>query len=85
MRHSIPKLGKNEGTALLLAVGYVGAVSMLAAALLAALGHTITVAGKEEARQIAVAIAEAGIDKAVAELRAAPNTYRGEKQTQLGD
>ena len=85
MRYGRTRLRANEGTALLVAVAYVGAVTMLAATSLTALNQAIAAAGRTESRHVAFSLAEAGIEKAVAELGAHPRTYRGEEVTHLGE
>jgi len=75
----------DEGTALVLAIGYVGIVTLLASALLVQFHRTRDALVRAGADQQCFNLAESGIDKAVAELRAAPDGgYRGEQDIPFG-
>jgi hypothetical protein len=74
----------NEGTALLLTVGYLAAITIFASTFLGFLNRTASNRNSVERQQICLNIAEGGVDKALAELRTNPNDYRGEKNTSLG-
>jgi hypothetical protein len=73
-----------EGTALLITVGYLAAMTIFASTFLGFLNRTLSNRSSIERRQICLNIAEGGVDKALAELRTNPKDYRGEKNTPLG-
>lgn len=72
------------GSALLITVGYLAAMTIFASTFLGFLNRTVSNRHWAERRQICFNIAEGGVDKALAELRTNPNDYRGEKDTPLG-
>ena len=72
------------GFALVVALAYLLLISMFATAFLRMVRINMADAFNEEARIEAITMAQAGLEKAVAELRRDP-TYRGEKDTPLGD
>ncbi|GMU94113.1 MAG: hypothetical protein AMXMBFR4_31710 [Candidatus Hydrogenedentota bacterium] len=74
-----------RGTALLVAVMYLLVVTMLATGLLTLLNHSIDYfqdVNREVERRY---IAEAGVEKALVELRTNGSAYAGENGTPLGD
>jgi len=60
-------------------------VMAVSAAFYEYLNRTASVAQKRQQHQVCLNLAEAGLDKALAELRARPGAYRGESLTPLGD
>ena len=84
MNRLMSRVQANEGTALLITVGYLAAMTIFASAFLGFLNRTVSNRYWAESRQICLNIAEGGVDKALAELRISPNDYRGEKDTPLG-
>jgi len=73
-----------SGSALMVTVGYLAALTIFASAFLGYLNRTMSSANQNERRLICVSIAEGGLDKALAELRVRPDEYRGETNTPLG-
>jgi len=65
-------------------VGYLAAMTIFASTFLGFLNRTVSNRNSIEREQICLNIAEGGVDKALAELRANPIGYRGEKNTSLG-
>lgn len=80
----MPQTKRNEGAALFLALGYVTAVTLFASLFLASINRGIEGCTYREAEQQCMAIAEAGLEKALVALRRAPEAYRGEQDTALG-
>ena len=72
------------GGALILVVCYLAILTMSAAAFLTAFHRTLTTQQRTERIQAARNLAEAGVEKAIAELRRQSGAYRGEKDTKLG-
>jgi hypothetical protein len=58
---------------------------MFATAFLTLLRHTMSAMKEGQRRQVVVNIAEGGVDKAIAMVRAQPDTYRGERNVPLGE
>lgn len=83
-RHPVCRSERERGTALVLAVVALVIVTMFATALLTGYRQTKQRAGDSERQLICANLAEAGLDKAIAELRANPDAYRGEADTMLG-
>jgi len=77
-------VGTRSGSALVVTVVYLAVMTLFASAFIGYLNRTISSAGRAERKLMCIAIAEGGIDKAVAELRVRPNEYRGETNTPLG-
>lgn len=74
-----------RGSALILAVGYLAVLTISATAFLTLLNRGIETLSRDERRQVCLNLAEAGIDTAVAALRAQGGAYAGERDTALGD
>ncbi len=74
-----------KGGALILAVGYLTVITLFATAFLTLLQRTMSSMKEGQRRQVVVNVAEGGLDKAVATLRAQPDTYRGEQDVPLGE
>lgn len=72
-----------RGSALLIAIVLVAALSIGAAAVIRLTHITLRESGKDAKTEVARQLAEAGIDKAVAMLRVNP-AYAGEEPTPLG-
>lgn len=79
-----PKVRAKDGSALLITVGYLAAMTIVASTFLAFLNRTVSNWHQTELKQLCYNIAEGGVDKALAELRAHRDDYRGEKNTPLG-
>lgn len=75
---------RSRGSVLFLAVGLVAVMSIGSAALWGYLQSTLREARQAEIMAVSQHLAEAGLEKAVASLRNAPATYRGEENTPLG-
>jgi Tfp pilus assembly protein PilV len=84
MRYRWQHKRQKQGFALVVALAYLLLISMFATAFLRMVRMNMADAFNEEARIEATNMAQAGIEKAVAELRRDPG-YRGEKDTPLGD
>jgi hypothetical protein len=84
MRYGCKQKRQQQGFALVVALAYLLFLSMFATAFLRMVRMNMADAFNEEARIEATNMAQAGIEKAVAELRRDPG-YRGEKDTPLGD
>jgi hypothetical protein len=82
-----PRIRKrdDEGLALLAVMGYLAALMVLSGAFIALLHVTLAHARRAEMRQVCLNLGEAGIHKAVAELAAGHDQYRGEQDTPLGE
>lgn len=81
---SLAMTASNSGSALLLAVLLVAIMGIGSTALWRLLHSTLAEGRRYEKSEMALHLAEAGLEKAVAELRSQPDTYRGETDTQLG-
>ncbi|MDQ1256995.1 MAG: hypothetical protein QG656_1596, partial [Candidatus Hydrogenedentes bacterium] len=75
---------RNRGSALMLTLGYTTAITLFVAVFLGAVHRTMHQCGEREREQQCLALAEAGIEKAIAELRAQGDAYTGEQDTSLG-
>ncbi|HPA02784.1 MAG TPA: hypothetical protein PLB67_00025 [Candidatus Hydrogenedentes bacterium] len=75
---------RERGFALVVALAYLLFLSLFAAAFLRTVRLNMADAFNDEARIEAAGLAQAGVEKAIAELRRAPD-YRGEEDTALGN
>lgn len=75
---------RETGTALLMAVVLVAAMSIGGAAVWHYLHRTLAETKALENAQITLHLAEAGLETAIAKLRAQPEDYRGEANAPLG-
>jgi len=75
----------NRGAAMLLALGVLAIMTISLSAVLTWFHVTFNYTNLQEARQTCSHIAEAGLDKVLAELQAGNRTYSGETETTLGD
>ena len=75
----------SEGTALLLTLGYLAAITLFVGGFITSLHRTMDRHARNEWQQQCQGIAEGGLAKAVAELRRSAGAYRGEEATPLGD
>jgi len=82
----VPATGRGErGTALMLTIGYLLAVSLFASVFLSAVHRGTARHMRERYVQACAAIAEGGLDKAAAVLQREPaGGYSGEEKTPLG-
>jgi len=78
-------MNNNRGAAMLLALGVLAIMTISLSAVLTWFHVTFNYTNLEETRQTCSHIAEAGLDKALAELQAGNRTYSGETDTPLGD
>ncbi|MBI5092734.1 MAG: hypothetical protein HZB26_09875 [Candidatus Hydrogenedentes bacterium] len=76
---------RNQGTALIAVIVYLVIVTSLTTTFFATVHRTMSQARTVERRNQCIYLAEAGIEKAVAELRVNAAGYRGEQDTPLGD
>ncbi|HUW62706.1 MAG TPA: hypothetical protein VMZ06_16990 [Candidatus Bathyarchaeia archaeon] len=76
--------GNNCGTALVLVIGVLAIVTISVSSFLALLHASINYTRREEAHAWCVHVAEAGLEKAVAELRAGRAAYTRESDTPVG-
>ncbi len=74
----------NRGSALIITLGYLAAVTIFASVFLTLLNRTMSNFTQKETKRIAFHIAEGGMDKAIAELRHGRGDYRGEVNVPLG-
>jgi len=74
----------DEGMALYLVIGFLAALMIASGAFFTLLHRTIDHAHAADRHQVCLHIAEGGLDKALAELRARPGSYDGEEETPLG-
>ena len=74
----------NRGTTMLLALGVLAITTILVSAMLAWFHATFDYANNQEARQVCAHIAEAGLDKALAERQSGNRAYDGETGTPFG-
>jgi len=79
------RLRRVQGSALILAIGYLTVITIFATAFLTLLHHTMSAMKEDQRRQVVANVAEGGLDKAIATLRAQPDTYRGEQNVPLGE
>ncbi len=84
MNKSQKKLRTNSGTALLIAIGYVAILSIISSTFVVYLNRSISRTSVQERTVLARNLAEAGIDKALAELKSGNAAYTGETNTPLG-
>jgi hypothetical protein len=73
-----------RGFAMVIVIGYLFIVAAAGSAYIAFTHQCMKQAHEREQRQVCLNLAEAGVDKAVAELRVKPS-YEGEKNTPLGE
>lgn len=74
----------DAGTALFLVVGFLVALMISSGAFFKLMHNTMSHTHDGERRQVCLNLAEGGLDKALAELGARPDEYRGEQDTPLG-
>lgn len=74
----------HEGLALLLVLGYLAIVMIGSTTFYALLNATLSQSQAREDGRTCLHLAEAGVDKAIAELQHDASDYRGEKGTVLG-
>ena len=79
------KYSSQRGSALFVMIGYLAVITILASALLHLLHVHISANATAECKQVCMAIAEGGVEKALVSLKAAPGQYRGEQNTELGE
>lgn len=77
--------GRNEGMALILALGVMTALAIIATALVTSFHRSLDRAHRQELNVQCLYLAEAGVEKALAELTRADQIYRGEDRTPLGE
>jgi hypothetical protein len=75
----------NGGFAMILVLGLLAAIMIFTSAAVGLLHMTMDNAKRVESRQVCRNLAEAGVEKAAAELRNGNTGYRGEKDTAFGD
>ncbi|HUW60004.1 MAG TPA: hypothetical protein VMZ06_03275 [Candidatus Bathyarchaeia archaeon] len=75
----------SRGAAMLLAIGVLAIMTISLSATLTWFHVTFKYTSLEEARQTCSHIAEAGLDKALAEVKVGNRTYTGETDTVVGD
>jgi len=73
------------GMAMFFVVGFLAVLMIGSAAFFSLMNHTMSRAHTGERHQVCLNLAEGGVDKALAELCARPETYAGEKDTALGE
>ena len=74
---------REGGAALILALGYLTVITFLAAGFLGMVRYAMDASAERQRTVRAMALAEAGLDKAIAKLRVAAD-YEGERDTPLG-
>lgn len=84
MAHLSSGRTEKKGSALLVTIMYLAALTMLAAAFLTLFHRTFEQWRDAECHQLCLYIAEGGIEKALAELRLDAAAYAGEEDTPLG-
>jgi hypothetical protein len=84
MKQMVSNTKARDGSALLITVMYLAAMTLFASTFLSFLNRTISHQRRTELKQICLNIAEAGLDKALAELRTHPTDYSGESGAPLG-
>ncbi len=75
---------RNEGVALLMALGYLAAITLFASTFIVSLHRTMDQRNRSYWNQQCMGIAEGGLEKALAELRRSSGAYAGEEDTPLG-
>ena len=70
---------------MILVVGYMVALTIFVGAFVGLLNRVIDMESRAERKQVAMNLAEAGLDVALVELSATPREYRGESNRPLGD
>ena len=80
-----PSNSHTEGMALLLVLGILAALTVGTSAMFSLMHITMTQAHKSEQRLVCQNLAEAGLNKAIAELTASHRDYRGEQDVALGE
>ncbi|HOT49475.1 MAG TPA: hypothetical protein P5318_16700 [Candidatus Hydrogenedentes bacterium] len=78
------RLKNREGLAMLLVLGYLAVLMTGSAVFFSLLNGTLSQAHAREESRYCRNLAEAGIEKAIAELRRNPAGYRGEQDVLLG-
>jgi len=76
---------RSNGMALLLVLGFLSVLMIASGAVFTYLNKTMSRATTIQNQQICLNLAEAGVEKAVAELAAGRLDYRGENHTPLGE
>jgi len=84
MKEALSRNTAREGSALLVVVCYLAAITIFASTFLSFLNRTVSDQRRTEIKQVTLNIAEAGVDKALAELRTRPADYRGETNISVG-
>lgn len=84
MKPAAIHVSTRSGSALVVTVVYLAVMTLFASTFIGYLNRTISSAGRAERKLVCIAIAEGGVDKALAELRVSRNEYRGEANTPLG-
>lgn len=82
--HGVWRGANDEGMALYLVIGFLAALMIASGAFFTLLHRTMDHARAVDRHQVCIHIAEGGLDKALAELRARPGSYHGEEETALG-
>ena len=88
MRTQLPPMGqqrRDEGTAMIIVVGFLAVLMIGSATFFSLLHRTMSHAHGTERRQVCLNLAEGGLDKALADLRARHGVYAGEQETALGE
>lgn len=75
---------QGAGAALLAVLGYVTAVGLLASSFVLLVHRGMSAMREDQRTVVVMGLAEAGIDKAIAELRSQGPAYEGETATPLG-
>lgn len=73
------------GAALLLVLGYLTVLMLFSGVFVVYLHRAMDQLSTHEREQKCLHLAEGGLNKAIAALRAAPGAYRGEEETPLGE
>ena len=81
---NVQKRLSDRGAALIIVLALLAAAAMLSASFYIMLHHTLDDTYRRGREQAALALAEAGLDKTIAFLRAGPKEYQGEEETALG-
>ena len=80
------KQSNDTGTALLITIALLGVLTVLSGVFFAYLNQTLQISAQETRNITCTYLADAGINKALAEITANPATnYRGEKNTSFGE
>jgi hypothetical protein len=85
MRQTAIRRNASEGSALILALVYLFAITLFATSFITLLHQTMSHMTREERTQVCINIAEGGLDKAIVELQARGDEYQGERGTSLGE